>query len=608
MTGVLHNRLVASCRVSVTWIVLTVFSTLIHGQSAFAIGLEATVDKTETTLEDQIILTVTVSGVRGLNERPELPPLQDFVVNEGGTSSRTEIINGQFNSSVEITYALFPKRVGRLSIGPVTLTVKGETYTSTPIVVTVLPAEQSGKERADAYITQEVDSSTPYVNQQIVYTFRFVSRLQAMDAQLQAPSFKGFWAEDLGKERHYQRVMGGISYSVTEIRKALFPSNTGPADIEESLLTCRLLVPQKRSRKMDSPFGDSLFDNPFFRGEEAVTKTLHSEPIHLEVRPLPREGRPQDFKGLVGKFSVMAQLGQNTLKVGDSTTLTITVRGRGNLRDLADISMDTLPHVKIYTDNPSFQMEQSGDIIEGTKVFKKALVPLQEGPMDIPPIAVSYFDPLSGTYEVARTEAVHVSISRAPEKEVLSVAESGTPGRQQVAVRSLGEDILPIHTTLSALSGTSSSTGSMAIVLCVFLAPPLAFFANLGFKRRKDRLAMDRSYARRREALRNARRELGRARHHVAVADEKEFYRGLSRAIKGFIGDKENLSALALTPPEIEQRLTASGLTAEVGRTVREFLEELEYCQYVTSQRTIAEREALFKKAKKMLLQLDKRL
>jgi hypothetical protein len=590
------------------WVVIPILFVFFRGYNAYAVGLQATVDKTEATLEDQIILTVSVSGLRGLNERPELPPLPDFVVNEGGTSSRTEIINGQVNSSIEFTYALSPRRSGRFAIGPVTLTIRGETYKSTPVMVTILSAEHPAEGRPEAYITQEIDTTTPYMNQQIIYTFRFLSRVQTMDAQLQPPSFQGFWTEDLGKERHYQRLIGGIPYSVTEIKKALFPMNTGPSQIEESLLTCKLLVPQKRSRRSDFPFDDSFFSNPFFRMEESVTRTLHAEPIHLEVRPLPREGRPQDFKGLVGEFRIRAELGQSQLKAGDSTTLTITVQGRGNLRDLTDVSMQNLATIKIYPDNPSFQMEQVGDYIEGTKVFKKALVPLQEGPLEIPPLKVVYFEPVSGTYTVAKTEALKLSVLRAPEKEGLHMVEALSPAGQKMTVRSLGEDILPIHTALSPASSTVASSGSLWIAVGMFLAPPLAFFSSLGIKRRKDRLELDRSYARRKEAGRNAGRELGQAKRRIAAEGDREFYRELSRCIKGFIGDKENLSALALTPPEIDQKLRASGLKPELSQAVRELLEELEYCQYVTSQKTVGEREALFKRTKKILAQLNNKL
>jgi hypothetical protein len=79
---------------------------------AQALSVQAAVDKTEATVEDQIVLTVSVIGERSLPDQPELPPLPDFNVAQGGTSSRTQILNGRISSSVEFNYFLSPRSVG----------------------------------------------------------------------------------------------------------------------------------------------------------------------------------------------------------------------------------------------------------------------------------------------------------------------------------------------------------------------------------------------------------------------------------------------------------------------------------------------------------------
>ncbi len=69
-----------------------------------------------------------------------------------------------------------------------------------------------------------------------------------------------------------------------------------------------------------------------------------------------------------------------------------------------------------------------------------------------------------------------------------------------------------------------------------------------------------------------------------------------------------NLNTLACTPVEIERCLLDKGLGEEKAKGVREFLEELEYDQYVSTRLEAGEREARYKKAQKLLAQLDKRL
>ncbi len=188
-----------------------------------AFEVSAWVDKTEATLEDQIFLTVSISGQRRLPSDPILPPLPDFSVTKGGSSSQTNIVNGSISTSVEATYLLTPRRAGSFTIGPVRIEKKGRTYQSQPISVKILPAASSTEERPMAFVTQHVDVQNPYVHQQIVYTFRFLRRVQSVEAEWDPPSFQGFWVEDLGKERQYEKILNGQRYAVTELKKALYP-------------------------------------------------------------------------------------------------------------------------------------------------------------------------------------------------------------------------------------------------------------------------------------------------------------------------------------------------------------------------------------------------
>src|SRR5262249_32982550 len=59
---------------------------------------------------------------------------------------------------------------------------------------------------------------------------------------------------------------------------------------------------------------------------------LDSDPMELQIRPLPNAGRLPGFSGAVGAFSVSApELATNVFHVGDPVKLTVKVRGDGNL-------------------------------------------------------------------------------------------------------------------------------------------------------------------------------------------------------------------------------------------------------------------------------------
>ena len=74
----------------------------------------------------------------------------------------------------------------------------------------------------------------------------------------------------------------------------------------------------------------SYFNNDFF---DKSVKGAHerflvrSKPIRLEVKPLPRAGRPEDFSGIVGKFSLSVKAEPTVVSVSDPITLELRLSG-----------------------------------------------------------------------------------------------------------------------------------------------------------------------------------------------------------------------------------------------------------------------------------------
>ncbi len=571
--------------------------------------IKAETDKTEATVEDQIILTISVSGENDLSSPPQLPSLPNFSVTEGGKSSRTQIINGRFSSSIDYSYILIPRRTGVFTIGPARIKHKGHFYQSQPIQIRILQVKSSNQKPPLAHISQHVDIKSPYVQQQINYTFRFYRMVDAAEANWEPPTFQGFWVENLGKERQHKKVFNGKSYMVTEIKKALFPLSDQAEDIPESLLTCKLIMPRTRTYGRDRSPYDSLFPDSFFSSRgRTINKALHAKAISLDIKQLPKAGRPANFSGLVGTFKIAAEVGETHLRTGDSTTLTVKVSGQGNLRDLVSLSPEAIPGFKIYPDKPNFQLQIENDIVKGTKVFKKALVPLQEGNIEIPAHEITYFDPSQGLYRSAKTTPIMLIIEKGQQTEPLHLVQSPLLKGSKSSIKILGEDILPIHTGLSGARLDMPSNKTFFIYLLFFLIPPCAFLTGYINKRKKERLEADQHIVRRKKARKKASRILQEANKRINQGEDIEFFRQLSRSIKGLIGDKLNISALAYTPDEIYKCLIQKGLKEETVNFAKKILEELEFRQYVATKSDLQERETMYEKAAKLTAQLDKQL
>jgi hypothetical protein len=373
------------------------------------------------------------------------------------------------SSSVEYNFMLTPKKEGVFTIGPATLEYKGETLNSNTVKVTVQRTAATEKNDEEVFVTAEVDNATPFLNEQIVYSWKFCRRVRVANARLtEQPSLDGFIAESLGKEKEYQKTINGQTYAVTEIKQALFPIKAGTLIIEPSTLHCDVVVRKQRGR---GGFSDPFFDDSFFGFSQTVPKVLRTAPLSVTVKPLPEEGRPRDFSNLVGDFSAHSEVSKNKVELGESTTFTLTIKGKGNLKSSQGIKLDNLEGFKVYDDKPSFEPQVSGREIGGQLIIKKALIPLKEGTLQIPAVAISYFNPQAGKYEVARTEPYTIQALPPKDKEKLTVVETRQPTAAKQDIKILGKDILPIHTTLDMLTPAAITPLSW-VTIVLFLPTP----------------------------------------------------------------------------------------------------------------------------------------
>ena len=328
----------------------------------------------------------------------------------------------------------------------------------------------------DLFITAKVSTTTPFVGQEVIYVWRFYRRIRIGDARLEPQDFSGFLAEDLGEVREYRSTVNGVQYLVSEIRKSLFPQEAGTVVIPASRLTCEVLSRSQRR-------GGTIFDE-FFATSATETKVLRSRQIEVEVRTLPPA--PKGFSGLVGEYEIESEVTQADLRVGESTTLRLTVRGSGNVRMISEPEVPDLPAFKTYSDKPSGSIERGGARLSGFKTYSRALVPLEVGQPVIPPVDLIYFDPSQGSYRTIETAAIPLRVEPGEGQEDLNLTEAMTPTTGKVAVRILADDLLPIYRGLDVVQERRLQSWTVAFGL---MAPALVFVGTLLVQRRRSRFA-----------------------------------------------------------------------------------------------------------------------
>ena len=537
------------------------------------VTMRAEVDRSSITLDDQIVLVVTIEGRLRSVEEPERPTFEDFDLYPRGRSQSMQIVNGEYSASNAFTYILVPKREGKFTIGPFTARLGGNVLRTEPITIDVgggpgvrgVPAPASGEpaEREDrnVFVVARVDKQNAFVNEQILFTFYLYRAVQLSNLNYVAPDFQGFWVEKLkDSEKQTYKVLNGRRYLVTELSTALFPTTSGTLTIAPATL---------QVVELTNPFGFSLFD----RGVERVLRT---KAIDVQVSALPAAGRPPIFDGAVGEGLQLAAIcDRTTVEEGEPITMTITVEGSGNVKTFSKPRLPDLPAFKTY-DAESKTEATAIDRVYGKRTYEVVLVPRDEGEYSIGRIRMAYFDTREGRYRLLESNPLQVTALRSSNPS--RVAESDAPAMQQ-EIQVTGRDLAHIHADLRVADDLRPLyTHGLFGVLAPL--PLLAVAAIAVRQRRRDLLASDVALARSTRARKLARRHLAAAQKHLAAHAGEAFYAEVSRALLHYVGDKLNVSAVGATHGELRARVHAAGVSETLCERLVTMLERCDAARF----------------------------
>ncbi|MBO7465503.1 MAG: protein BatD [Bacteroidales bacterium] len=532
------------------------------------------------------------------------PQLKDFTLLGGpSTSSSTsmQVVNGQVSrsSSYSYTYILQADRQGEYTIPPATATVNGKTIKTAGATIRVTAAasrsasapsgggtnqRQTAQDPAssisknDFFIRAEVSKTNPYVEEEVVVRYKlYVPAGVRFDAQIKKkPSYTGLWSYDLGdRDAHsqsYRETYNGKAYIVTDLLSvAVYPQKAGTLTISplEVEMVAQIVVQRQRS---NDPFED--FFN-MFGGQSVQNIRLEpaSKPVTIQAKALPEAGRPDDFSGLVGKFSFTSNLSRDALKSNDATNLVLTVSGKGNLQH-AEAPQLVFP-TDIEAQEPVISdkittSEKGG--VSGSRSFEYVMIPREAGEYEIPAASFSYFDPVARKYVTLHSSAYTLKVAKGDGR---ATSVGGSVHKKDVKI--VGNDIRFIHT-----DGNWDGGGGrffLSPLYWVLLLLPLILFVVFLLVLRK-RISDRRNIVavKDKRASKVARRRLKTAGQYLKAHDDARFYEEISQVLWGYVSDKFHLPLGQLSMDTARQKLSERNMNPE---RIDEFLETLNQCEYV---------------------------
>ncbi len=555
----------------------------------------------------------------------EYPSFENFDVVGGPNSSQSmQIINGQVSQSFTYSFYLRGSQIGTFTIGSATITVKGKQLRTDPLKIEVVKSSSGSTGRStvpdntatdESNLSQDLmeqirenvfvraipSKTSVYQGEQFSVTYKLYRRASLADLSLaSSPVYKNFWVEDIeiGQPQSREEVYQGTNYSTAVIKKAiLFPQRSGVLTVDPIELEAQVRV-RVQNRRQRNVFED-FFDDPFFGSFRDIPYKFSSSSIPVTVKPLPVSGKPPSFDGVVGKYELSATLDKTETETGEPVTLKVVYKGAGNIKTIPEPQLDFPPDFEIYDPKTSDNTSLAGGFVSGSKTFEYLIVPRNPGDYKLPLVTFGYFDPSKGQYVTLNSEEYVLTVTGEPRQTTVNTT---TLGKEDIEL--IGEDIRYIQTD----DVTWQKTGKTFLQSWVFfflLAAPFIIFALLLYKRRWDEHERkDVAGTRSRKATKVAKKRLAEAQSCLNKTDEKGFYREISNALWGYLGDKFNLGKSELSRDRIKDRLSDKNVPKDLINRVTDILDKSEMALFAPSSNGTSMKES-FQTAEKLIMDLE---
>lgn len=591
----------------------------------------AAVEQTEVYVGQPFVLQVQVEGSDEV-ERPDLSGLESFQVQEAGggqnNSQSISIVNGKISRVVRrgytFNYRLTAKATGYLVIPAIAVTAEGKTRRTQPIRIRAVPPEENDDFRLRLNLSDE----RVYVGQPVILTVTWYVGGNVEEFSFNVPllddrrfDVTGFNDDiDPNQQDAYVRIplgddvvigrkgratLDGRSFLTVKFEKVLIPRQPGSIQVPQATVSMRAVQGYQR-RGGNSVFDDFFSDGIF--GRRAVYKdfVVPSNTPTIEVRELPTEGRPADFSGLIGQLQVAAEATPVNVSVGDPITLTVRVEGPRYLDNVALPPLDNQPALARDFRIPE---ERATGVIRGrTKVFTQTLRATHSGVTEIPPIEVPYFDPQTGSYKIARSEPIALTVegNRIITAQDAEGRDAGAVTKTELEAREEG-----IAHNYDGADALVNQAGSLAVWLssplgiALLILPPLGYGALWGFLVIAQRRGNDLTGRRAKRAYRDFTRRLSNLEAHQGGDD---FHSRLLEALRGYLGARLDLPPGALTFADVRAELQRRGAAEETLAELRALFEQCEAGRYAGGGHASGDPSAMRERARQAVGQLERDL
>ena len=518
------------------------------------------------------------------------------------TGSSIQYVNGSISKSYSyaITYVLLPQAAGNVTVGAAEAKVDGTTYRTKPFPIEIVnegessqsrqQQQQGGSNRSDngevdaqgqvakddILIRAVVSHASVYKNEPLHVAFKLYTRVPVVNLVPEsAPSFNGFWSQDLSDPNNARVGRETYNGKVYETRVLydylLYPQQVGTLTIDPVDMTVVVQVVVQSRRNADPFFGS---------GHEVfnVPRKVQSQRVTINVKSLPA-GAPTSFNGAVGSFTMDAQLPSERIAANSGATFTVKISGTGNLTFVQAPKLILPTSFEQYNVKTTESINTSANGISGYRQFEYPFIARAEGTYDIEPIEFTYFDPQRAQYVTLKSRSMTLEVTPDARGGGDAVVMQGR-GMSKEEVKLLGQDIRFIK-----LGGAQLRSERVPFIFSVaywilFFGVLILFAMIYVALRRQIRESQNVALVRGKRANKIAVQRFRAAKRYMEEQNRHAFYEEMLRALWGYMSDKFNIPVANLTKENVREELYKRSVSSEDSQRFTAIITQCDEAQY----------------------------
>lgn len=340
-----------------------------------------------------------------IDAKPDFSALTNsFTVLDTRRNSNTQITNGKISYSQMWILTLIANKTGTLGIP----SIRFGKETTKPLSINVIASSPStqGGSTDNIFLDVEVNTESPYVQAQLIYTVRLYRAIVTNNASLSEPEVSGGQAviNKLGEDSSFETQRNGKRYGVIERQYVIFPQSSGP-------MTIKPIVFQGQTGGAGGFFS---FDR--FNQQTSIVKRSRS--VEINVKSIP-DSFTGDTWLPANQLSIEEQwsIDPSKLEQGEATTRTLTLKANGlAASQLPEIKSHLPDTLKQYPDQPEFDESNNVNGYIGVRRDKMAVIPTAGGNYTLPAIKIPWWNTGTDKMEIAELpeRQIHIEGSTAP--------------------------------------------------------------------------------------------------------------------------------------------------------------------------------------------------